>query len=231
MSLDYSIAHIVNRLADWSGFPKYSLERRVDIFVTPFLEGFAGRQFGGSARLVAPEFPLAADLRTQDLRPGEVSPTARTVNVDYLLHVARPTPEKSVWVFLEFKTDPYSFDSEQLQLYRRARARSMAVLVKDLARVEEATAARHKRKYSKLISAVAAAGSSEDPIELAYLSPAPKGGFPPDAASDAPVHYFTLASFAEQNPEEIQREHRDLWPYVRDLLRATEAASGVRDSA
>jgi hypothetical protein len=228
MSLDYSISHIVNRLADWSGFPKYSLERRVDIFITPFLEGFVGRQFGGTARLVAPEFPLAADLRTHELGANEQSPTARTVNLDYLLHVTRLPPARSAWVFLELKTDPFSFDLAQLELYRKACARGMSVLVKDLERVEKETAARHTHKYGKLLCALAATGSSADPIEIAYLSPTPRGGFPAEAPGTDPVRFFTLSSFADQMVDDIQPEHRALWPYVRDLLRATEAASRVR---
>ena len=52
MSLDYSIASIMARLTDWSGFPKYQLERRVDMIRTnarqegrpddPLLEDFIG---------------------------------------------------------------------------------------------------------------------------------------------------------------------------------------------
>lgn len=231
MSLDYSIAQLVNRLADWSKFPKYSLERRIDIFLTPFIEGFIGNRLNGQARLIAPEFPLPADLRIAPLQLDETAPSARTVNVDYLLHIARGGLGVSAWVFLELKTDASSFDREQLALYECAARRTMPVLIRDIEQVQRATAERHREKYAKLRAAVAAVDRIEDPIEIAYLSPEPRDGFPRSNPGKPPINCFTLGEFAEQRVEEIPPEHRDLWPYVRDLLRLVNAGGHVRGPA
>src|SRR5512133_2282554 len=99
MSLDSSIANLMARLSDWRGFPKYSLERRVDIFLTPFLESFIGWKLNAHATLVAPEFPLLASLK--DLTPPEHGTkqwTAHTVNVDYLMHLRRHGRRKDAWL-------------------------------------------------------------------------------------------------------------------------------------
>lgn len=60
--LKRSLDLLVNRMVAFSRFPKYSLERRVDIFLAPFLEAYVTTRLGRPARLVAPEFPVLADL-------------------------------------------------------------------------------------------------------------------------------------------------------------------------
>jgi hypothetical protein len=210
MSLDYSIARIMGRLADWAGHPKYSLERRIDIFLTPFLETFVGVELGAPAVLLAPEFPLLSDLRESGHLADRETLSARTVNVDYLMRVGGSDP---CWLFLELKTDPNSFDVEQAGLYSVARARKMPALVDDLAYVRGKTAMQHRQKYDKLIGVLPESAKCEQPIRVAYL--APHGTAAQGAAVD---HFFPLERFAAQDAEAIPAEHRALWPYVRDLI-------------
>jgi hypothetical protein len=214
MSLDYSIASIMTRLTDWSGFPKYQLERRVDIFLTPFLESFVTDELKRPAVLVAPEFPLLSDLREKGARASRQELSGRTVNADYLMHLPGDAPR---WLFLELKTDTGSFDAEQADLYAIAKDRGMRELIEDLGLVFERTEKRHKRKYEKLRSAMAAlAGNDEEPILVAYLAPSVLR----TKAEKAVDHFFSLESFAGQDFARIPPEHRGLWPYVRDLLRS-----------
>lgn len=218
MSLEYSIASIVTRLTDWSGFPKYQLERRVDIFLTPFLESFVSNELKRPALLVAPEFPLLAGLRDDGPGASRQKLSGRTVNADYLFHVPGSAPG---WLLLELKTDAASFDAEQAALYGIAKQRGMPALVEDLGLVLELTEKRHKQKYEKLRSAIVSlAGGAEEPILVAYLAPPALRAQAEKAAVD---HFFSLDAFAEQDFGKIPPEHRDLWPYVRDLLRAIRA--------
>ena len=225
MSLEYSVASLMARLADWSGFPKYQLERRVDIFTTPFLEPFLSDRLGGDVVLVAPEFPLPRRFATKG-PVKEEDPDAQTINVDYLLHVARPAGQQSAWVFLELKTNFRSFRKRQDLAYERARDKGMEWLRADLPRVRRASK-KHHGKHEHLEARLARLGFGDDRIELVYLAPAPLGGFQPKEGEN-PIRYFSLAEFAAQPTAQIAPEHRDLWPYVRDLLRSIEAAPRVR---
>jgi hypothetical protein len=233
MSLDYSIAHLMNRLTSWSAFPKYSLERRVDIFLTPFLEGFIGRMLEGEATLVAPEFPLLATLLDNEVPQRDAKKwPAHTVNVDYLLHVRRDGARPS-WVFVELKTDGGSYRSKQDLTYWNAIGHEMKELKEHLALVQKAS--KHKQKYATLRAAFARFEPvANDEIELVYLGPGPKE--PPPHIRDARrdddrrdrVRYVSLAAFAGQHLDALPAEHRELWPHVRDLLRNIDRAPRVR---
>lgn len=218
MTLDYSIASIMNRLAAWSGFPKYQLERRVDIFLTPFLESFVTAKLGRPAVLVAPEFPILADLRDNPNRPRQQL-SGRTVNVDYLFHLPGEMPG---WSFLELKTDARSFDAGQALLYAIAKNRGMRELLEDLKHVRELTERCHRPKYEVLVSAMASlAGSLDGPIRVAYLAPSALSRAVQESGVD---HFFSLESFTDRDFAGIPSEHAALWPYVRDLLRSIGTA-------
>lgn len=231
MSLEYSIASLMSRLADWSGFPKYQLERRVDIFLTPFLESFLSWALKGHAQLVVPEFPIPSVLRQRELRLGEEPPNALTANADFLFHLTREGAPQSVWLFLELKTDPLSFKDDQLLLYRRACGRTMATLIADIERVEGATTTRHEQKYAKVLGAVRSVARPGDPVELAYLTPTSTGRAESPADSERPDHFLTLGQFATLPDALVPKEHRELWPHVRDLLLQVEGMRTARRPA
>lgn len=232
MSLDYSIAHLMNRLTGWAGFPKYQLERRVDIFLTPFLESFVSCALKRRAVLVAPEFPVLRDLCERGPHANRRELTRRTVNVDYLMHL--PGPE-AAWLFVELKTDCGSFDPEQAKRYAIAKARGTTALCADLEYVRENTDACDK--YELLQAALPRATAEQDRIVVAYLAPEALrcpvlahtyAGGPGEDPARTVDHFFSLESFASQSTDAIPPEHRDLWPYVRDLLRAVERGPATR---
>ncbi len=104
MSQQSSLEVLFARLREWSRFPKYSLERRIDIFLTPFLAPFLSARMEAPVTLVAPEFPIKLESSNQ------------SVNVDYLLRRDGRAP---AWIFLELKTDARSLRDEQLAHYLR----------------------------------------------------------------------------------------------------------------
>ncbi|GEJ56589.1 hypothetical protein [Anaeromyxobacter diazotrophicus] len=230
MSLEHSLTAIMQRLADWSGFPKYQLERRIDIFLTPFLEAFVGAQLGGTAKLLAPEFPLLASLRPSKKCQVPVQPAlpeekrrALTVNVDYLLRLDRATGGPA-WVFLELKTDARSFDGDQAALYLVARERGMGRLLEDLQYVSSRPSAP-KAKYATLKASLPAPDQASPPILVAYLGPSSLAASAmrwKDEAGRALDHFLTLSGFAAMPEARVDPADRELWPLVAKLLRSID---------
>lgn len=230
MSLEHSIASIMQRLADWSGFPKYQLERRVDIFLTPFLEAFVGAQLGGTAKLVAPEFPLLASLRPprQTALPVPLPITeekrkALTVNVDYLLRLDRAA-QGPAWVFLELKTDARSFDEDQAALYVVARERGMSLLLEDVQFVGSRPSAP-KAKYATLKASLPTPDQAAAPILVAYLGPSSLAGRATawrDEAGRSIDRFLNLSAFASMPEAHVDPAHRELWQFVAKLLRSID---------
>jgi hypothetical protein len=247
--LQRTLDRLVDRLVEFSGFPKYSLERRVDIFLVPFLERFVEGQLrrtrpGVEARLVAPEFPILADLREHgphartpsgprprgEQRRGEL--TRRTVNVDYLFRLTGGgAPE---WLFVELKTDARSFDDEQADLYAIARARGMARLRADIAFVLEKTA--QQGKYVTVQGVLPDADARVGDIRVAYLAPialretarahrfprtpAQRDRFPDLREVPTIDDFFALEDLAAWTADAFAPAYAPLWPTVQRLLRA-----------
>ena len=235
MSLSYSIASIMRRLEDWALLPKYQLERRVDIFLTPFLEALVGQGLGARATLVVPEFPLRtihrpASAKEEDSGAGDPEDdgkdTAHTVNVDYLLWV-EPEGQPPYWVFLELKTDTGSFKPDQALLYAAARSLGMRRLRVDLDFVRERSK-RQAPKYDRLIGRLDGFDREADRIVLLYLGPSGLETLAKEwtcASDQRPDGYLTLSGFADLPDDRIPSEHVELWPFVRDLLRTLDAST------
>ncbi len=199
MDLLSSFNEILNRLEDWRGFPKYALERRLDIFLTPFVAPYLAARMGAPVELVAPGFPLKRD---ED---------ARSTNVDYLLHRGGPRP---AWLFLELKTDCRSMRRKgpQLAIYLAAKERGFADIVGDIER-DILPNTRHRPKYQRLLKAVTEPRGNgnvlRDEIEVVYLSPkAP--------TKDRRVAWYSFSDFASWTPS----THRQLWERMKPLVEA-----------
>ncbi|MFP2923760.1 hypothetical protein ACLESO_00820 [Pyxidicoccus sp. 3LG] len=197
MSLDSSIAALFTQLEHFRQFPKYSLERRLDLFLALYLEEFLSEQYEASVRIIAPEFPLKKELGNQ------------STNLDYLLRRDGPRP---AWLLLELKTSADSFSSPQYEIYVNARAAGMQALLRDVRTIQRASS--HRGKYEHLLQAV----EREDPVdvgcELVYLTPVLPRSLPEH------VRVITLDTLAAWNPS---KQHLELWPYVRQLLQSLHA--------
>lgn len=239
MSLNESMTELMDRLAMWSGFPKYQLERRVDIFLTPFLAPWIGRCLDAEATLVAPEFPILASLGKEAPPPyGHKDWTAHTVNADYLVHVERRRGARS-WLLVELKTDGHSYRDAQHCLYWNALDRPMSKLRADLKLVREHTETRHKPKYDALEHALERFDDRPtEVIELAYLGPGASRAISPDCARKAApsdprrdrVHLLSLEALVTAPDEWVPERHRELWIHVRSLLQRIAPATRVGDA-
>lgn len=190
------LVQIFWNLRRWSGYPKYALERRLDIFLTPYLPGFLSERLGTRVRLVAPEFPL---------KHGN---TRHTVNADYLFLA----PKLRTWIFLELKTDARSVGVDQREIYQCVNPRGhdddvMARLLGDLREVRSGS--KLPRKYDRVLARVEPLVLPGDRALLAYLSP--------QCPEDPPQLFFRLEELARWVPP--ARSQPDLlWRHVSRLL-------------
>jgi hypothetical protein len=200
MSLSASVEVLVQQLDHFRRFPKYALERRIDVFLSLFVEEFLSTRFGAPVRMVAPEFPLQGE--------GNHLGT----HVDYLLRREGPHP---AWLFLELKTSADAVSREQLATYRAAREYGMRHWRRDLLSSRNAVSgdAPRKSRYNRLLEQLAKAGAwqGEHPIEVVYLSP-PSELFAEEGS--AGVRWIPLDEFARWKP----RQHSELWEPLSELL-------------
>lgn len=196
MALSDSLIVLMKHLVKWRQYPKYALERRLDIFLTPFLAPYLSERMEAPVELVAPEFPLK--------RPGN----AQSTNIDYLLYCRSERDPR--WVFLELKTDARSISKEQLSTYLRLAGRPFLEIVDN---VEKGIAphSKHAEKYERLLKHVRKGRTDRltDRIEIAYLSPKR-----PAQDDSAPVRWFLFEDFASWKPA----VHVELWEHLRPVI-------------
>lgn len=178
MNLEQSVIEIGERLGQWGRFPKYALERRIDIFLTPFLKEFFSRspEPSQAIQLVAPEFPILSRICDLAEAAGSArerllqSVHARTINVDYLLYRGGTKP---AWIFVELKTEDRSFSKDQLKRYLAAQTIGMDDLIRHIElRLLGKPGSPFHDKYLHLLSTIRAVEAAPDAeIEIVYLAP------------------------------------------------------------
>ena len=143
-------------LVEFKALPKYQFERRVDIFLVPFLPDILRTVLNveGPIELVAPEFPLKRASNNQ------------STNADYLLF--DHTPGKERWILFELKTDDRSLSATQMEAYRRAMEVGMPQLARDVHQIRKAS--KQGRKYARLVERLEGY-PTDRPLHLVYLSP------------------------------------------------------------
>ncbi len=154
---------VLTTLAVDKQLPKYQFERRIDAFLTPFLPRIVEHTLGGgTAQLVAPEFPISN----------------QSTNADHLVLVRDRPGSQDTWLLVELKTDTGSYNPVQAQIYAEAVEDGWTRLRADLDIIRNAST--KKAGYTHLIKRVdaAAGGSGATAVEVMYLTPIsnpPKG--------------------------------------------------------
>ena len=240
MTMPIGVDDVLARLEDWYRFPKYQLERRVDIFLTFFLEPFFEREArlllghrhdDAQVSLVAPEFPLLSEILKIEVPASRAAPRpdlskvkARTVNADYLLYRWAPRP---AWLLVELKTDQGSFDDTQLRRYERARDLGMVELQRHL-REKVRPATDDGPKYDHLIRRLDDFPlEDETPVEVVYLAPRlprdPRPPAPPLGILPASDWTYGMAAPRLHRVRDLEKvgpfEPADLWSPLARLLR------------
>lgn len=145
---------LLSSLARNKEIPKYQFERRIDTILEMFLPEYLSKKFGGDAEFVVPEFPIKKNNNNQ------------SNNVDFLFYLKRPFAAIDKWLLCELKTDDDSINHEQIQLYSRAKARGMKVMLNDLTIIRNASI--KKDKYDILVNRLKTF-APDKPIEIIYF--------------------------------------------------------------
>ncbi|MCM2335056.1 MAG: hypothetical protein NDI82_14070 [Anaeromyxobacteraceae bacterium] len=201
--LEEGVARILDNLRRWSALPKYSVERRLDLFLAPFIPMYLGDKLGcpDEVELVVPEFPIRHGANFQ------------TVNADYLLF-RRDVP---TWFLVELKTDATSVEDAQAEIYARAaESRSgldgapMRKLLDDLPEIRQHSRGRVlKGKYQYLVGLLEEYREFQDaPVKVVYVSPT--------APRPRPWRHIRLSTLAAWKPARDQ--DAALWGQVAALL-------------
>lgn len=151
---------MVRNLREWRRFPGYSVERRVEVLLSPYLEQALSRRMKSEVKL-AVEFPVPKRLFGGD-------PSDRLhVAADFLCVRRDPRP---AWILVELKADVASKRDEQLSAYRAVCERYRMVEVPQAIREAKAGTV-HERAYAELVALIEAASRGEESVELCCIEP------------------------------------------------------------
>jgi hypothetical protein len=133
-----ALTQIFSNLDRWRHLPNYQLERRLDIFLTPYLQRAIERCRGVSlSPIIVPEMPLKQEQ------------TNRSDKVDYVMF---SQDGKTVFL-IELKTDCASLRGEQDSYLARIKWRAT---LENLSQI--VTATKSRRKYFHLLKLLERAG-------------------------------------------------------------------------
>jgi hypothetical protein len=152
--MDESLKMVFKRFDDWVQFPGYSLERRIDIYISFFLKEILSDSFEIDDEKIIPEFPI---------------PTLKNNNLSS--HIDFLCISKNAVVLVEFKTDPNSvYDEAQVKNYRKILSEKWEFLDLHRKKVWEKTAKKYREKYAFLDKRLGKVPSDSE-INFVYLVP------------------------------------------------------------
>lgn len=218
MAIDRNVKLILDFLREWSQLPKYSLERRIDVWLAPYLPRFLEDTLGGRFQLVMAEFPIKKPKNAQ------------SVNADFLLHrqadPGRPG-DRGAWILLELKTDGSSIDGRQLRRYMDAarngagRRAPMERMLDGIARIAARTEPLHASAYRRIHWRVRHAGDVRAPVQVWYVAP-----MVPDLRRSG-FRAFGLRQLAHWKPA----GQDPVWRQLQKVLRAAASSRKARRRA
>lgn len=216
-----AVDEVIALLRAWQPLPKYSVERRIDAWLAPFLAPYFASVRGGEVTLVAAEFPI---------RKKNQGKRALTVNADFLLH-RRPPPgsgERETWIIVELKTDGGSVRPAQFAEYFRdvngdpgpARWR-MDELLTGIEYVVGKTDPRFRAGYRRIVRRVRDAGDTSAEVEVVCVGPT--------VPAQRGITCVGLRKLTHWKP--TAADQRALWEALTPLLRAVASSAKGRAAA
>lgn len=199
--LDVVFAH----LAKWRPLPGYSVERRIDLLLSPYLPRFLSSQMANApVTLFSAEFPIPKRL------VGGDRTDRRHVSADFLCLRRGVAP---AWLLVELKTDAGSRREVQDRAYEalsRLR-RPMSELLDAILAAKKGT--QHAAAYARLVRNVRR--EKVDPIELCYVEPGDRRRGGAADRGSGPWH-FGLGELAHS----LDLPGDPLWRHLQRTLRA-----------
>lgn len=130
---------IFKLLEKWHKFPKYQLERRLDIFFALYLPEILKKVPNINIEVthndISPEFPLKKNN------------SCSSTNVDYAIFSNENGKIKLY--LLELKTDMNSIDNEQITYYKKAKEKGFSQILTDIIKVQRKSP--QWKKYDNLL--------------------------------------------------------------------------------
>jgi hypothetical protein len=176
-------------------YPKYQMERRVDIFINLFLPDIIKWHFGPSfvTGPIIPELPLKKEGNFQ------------SVNVDYFTICSA----QKVGFLIELKTDARSIKAIQLERYLRVSEDGFKNILKGIRDITDSPNNKYRAKYNQLLKILQKDPNAQDiKLEIIYLIPNSckhkLDGLV--KRSSIKVHLITFDELRSLHPERFQKE-------------------------
>ncbi len=135
---------LVDLLEDNKKFPYYAAERRIDLFISYYIEHILTDYFNENVSFVAPEFPIKHKMSNQANK------------ADLLCNF---TCSKQP-IIVEIKTDKESFKSTQLDKYLNS-TKNWAHVIEGLPKIVERSKSDYRVKYFYLVQKLVKEGVAE----------------------------------------------------------------------
>ena len=134
--MEDKVEKIFNLLTKWYKYPKYQLERRLDIFFTIYLPEILKKE-GINVELddIFPEFPLKKENNNQ------------SENADYAIFENKD--DETNLYLVELKTEMNSISLTQTDYYKKAQKKNLIDLLGEIIEIQKHS--RQRDKYEKLL--------------------------------------------------------------------------------
>ena len=179
-------------------FPKYQMERRLDILINMFLPDIIGKHIGPEfvPDIIIPELPIKRDADNQ------------STNIDYFAY----SRSKKTGFLIELKTDPNSCNRIQLNQYIRVRKDGFGKVINGIEDIRKNTKNNYRKKYDHLLSTLSTNGlDSNIRLEIIFILPEKgKQKLKIQEGNQYKIHFITLEELKNLCPINFQLE----WEHI-----------------
>jgi hypothetical protein len=189
---------MLTQLAFYRNFPKYQMERRVDILISMFLPDIIREHIGSDfvPDVIIPELPIKRDTDNQ------------SINIDYFLY----SISQRTGFLIELKTDPNSCNSKQLNQYIKVRDDGFEKVMNGIRDIRKNTKKRYRKKYEYLLRTLT--NNRIDPdirLEVIFILPEMgKEKIIKFAGNNCKIHFITLEALKNLHPINFSLE----WEHI-----------------
>jgi hypothetical protein len=194
------LREMINLLEVNQRFPKYQMERRVDILIYLFLPDIIRWKFGKDYKVdfIIPELPIKKEGNNL------------STNLDYFVICN----SKNKGFLVELKTDANSCRPEQMHQYFKVKNDRFKAIIDGIQDIIKVTKRPYRKKYKDLLDILENKVNSEIQLDIIYILP--ESGITKlqikNPESNQNIHFITLESLkAMEYADHLQEE----WDLIR----------------
>lgn len=196
-TLDF-LDQMLAQLKHYKSFPKYQLERRVDILISLFLADII-KEYVGPEHIpdfIVPELPIKRDTGNQ------------STNIDYFAYCR----SRNTGFLIELKTDSNSCSSRQLHQYLTIQQEGFGKVIKGIETIRSTTLKKHQKKYDNILNCFHGNGVGADTkLEIMYILPEKGKQRLMKSMNDIfGIHFVTLEKLTDLHPSKYVVE----WQHI-----------------